>query len=291
MAQLVRFEEDPAAYNPGGDHAEKLALTDALIDAFVLWSSCEKKNSKAWVARQERLLRWWADRLKGLDLRQVTLGNHIVPALDTVKGKKPRIAVIKAFYGWLRKVRFQMDPSDDPTQVLAVPQPRPAQWVKTKVIPQADHAAVLLAISPRYGDLLKVLNSTGWHVSELLRFAQDGYIEVRDDGTQILLCPQRKSGEIQRTRVSPAIAEVASRVRERGGFGESRLFMAVRDACERAGVTPFGPGQYRHTVATRMINAGADPAGVAAFLGHKSPQTTRRFYATLAAVPRPVGVE
>ena len=105
----------------------------------------------------------------------------------------------------------------------------------------------------------------------------------RDDDLRDLC---RAIGPLQGRPVRPA-----PRVRERGGFGESRLFMAVRDACERAGVTPFGPGQYRHTVANRMINAGADPAGVAAFLGHKSPQTTRRFYATLASVPRPVGVE
>ena len=30
------------------------------------------------------------------------------------------------------------------------------------------------------------------------------------------------------------------------------------------------------------INAGADPAAIAAFLGHKSPATTRKFYATHA---------
>ncbi len=58
-----------------------------------------------------------------------------------------------------------------------------------------------------------------------------------------------------------------------------------REAREKAGAPRFGPGQYRHAVATRMLNAGADPAAVAAFLGHKLPQTTRRFYATLAVVP------
>ncbi len=59
-------------------------------------------------------------------------------------------------------------------------------------------------------------------------------------------------------------------------------------AGHRCAEASFGPGQYRHTVATRMLNAGADPAAVAAFLGHKSPHTTRRFYATLAVVPVPV---
>jgi integrase len=33
-------------------------------------------------------------------------------------------------------------------------------------------------------------------------------------------------------------------------------------------------------VASWAIEAGADPALVAAFLGHRSPRTTRKFYAT-----------
>ena len=49
---------------------------------------------------------------------------------------------------------------------------------------------------------------------------------------------------------------------------------------------PFSPGQYRHSVATWAVEAGADPAAVAAFLGHKSPATTKRFYATLAVCPK-----
>lgn len=94
---------------------------------------------------------------------------------------------------------------------------------------------------------------------------------------------------MQRTLVTEeAVVRLARRVRERGSFSEARFLRAVRAACAKAGVPRFGPGQYRHTVATRMVNAGADPAAVAAYLGHKSPQTTRRFYATLAVVLLPV---
>lgn len=111
---------------------------------------------------------------------------------------------------------------------------------------------------------------------------------AHSSGSTVLVCPQRKSGEVQRTFVSESVAEVARRVLQRGSFSEARFLKAVRLACAKAGVRRFGPGQYRHTVATRLVNAGADPAAVAAFLGHKLPQTTRRFYATLAVVPRPV---
>ncbi|WPB74593.1 hypothetical protein KYC5002_36985 [Archangium violaceum] len=39
-------------------------------------------------------------------------------------------------------------------------------------------------------------------------------------------------------------------------------------------------GQFRHSVNTSSIEKSADPASVAAVLNHKSPTTTRRFYAT-----------
>lgn len=215
------------------------------------------------------------------------LGRHVIPALDCVRGRKPRIATLKAFYSWLQKARFLIEAHENPTLSLPVPQPRPEQWKRNKVIPEADHSAVLLAIEARWADLLVMLNETGWHTTELLRFAKDGRVETHADGSPVVVCPQRKSGEVQRTRVGEGVAEAARRVRKAGSFSESRFFKAVREACRKARVPRFGPGQYRHTVATRMLNAGADPAAVAAFLGHKSPQTTRRFYATNAVVPVP----
>jgi len=49
---------------------------------------------------------------------------------------------------------------------------------------------------------------------------------------------------------------------------------------------PVTAGSFRHTVATEAIEKGAPPEQVSAFLGHKSPQTTKRFYATLAVAPK-----
>jgi integrase len=54
----------------------------------------------------------------------------------------------------------------------------------------------------------------------------------------------------------------------------------------KVGIPVFTPGRLRHSVATWAIEAGADPASLAAFLGHKSPRTTRRFYATHASPPK-----
>ncbi|WP_395831273.1 tyrosine-type recombinase/integrase [Archangium violaceum] len=65
-------------------------------------------------------------------------------------------------------------------------------------------------------------------------------------------------------------------------FSFEKYTLAIKGACTAAGIPPFTPGRFRHSVATWAIEKGAAPASVAAFLNHKSPATTRRFYATHA---------
>jgi integrase len=293
MAQLERFEKDPAGYEPGGV-ADSLVLDLEMVKAFLRWSRDEKGNSLAWVDQQKRYLAWWAGKLKGRDLRRVTLRDHIRPALDSAPNERHRIEVIKALYGWLRKHRNLIATADDPTYgALAVPQARPEQWRTPKAVPRETHEAVMRHIAPAWGDRLMVLAGTGWHVTELQRFARAGVVAAlpttasRDHGAHaILICPQRKSGEMQRTPVSADVAEAAKRVLTRGGFSVVWLHRVLSAACRAADVPEFSPGRYRHSVATWAVEAGADPAAVAAFLGHKSASTTRRFYATLAVVPK-----
>jgi integrase len=194
-------------------------------------------------------------------------------------GRRGRISTIKAYYTWLRqqgRVRRQ----DDPTLDLAKPPAPPASW--DRVIPIESHRRVVAELHPRWGDLLTVLLGTGWHVSELMRFVQDGAV----DG-DVLLCPKHKSGEPHRTRVSKTVLAAALRSRMRGGFSLSRLYQEVAEACERAGVERFGVGGYRHTVATNAVRAGALPEEVAHFLGHKGSYMVKAIYAKVA-VPKKV---
>jgi integrase len=212
-------------------------------------------------------------------------GEHIVPALDGTY-RPLRIRVLKAFYGWLRNVRHAIEDHEDPTRRLSAPQSTPKQWSTSRVIPEADHAAVLRAIGPRWADLIVLLHDVGWHVSELLRFARDGVIEKHESGDTVLVF-RHKSGRPHLARVEPHLVPVARRVRERRGFSESRLYRAIQVACKKTGVGPYGPGRYGHTNATRMVNEGASAAEVSARLGHQSTQTTRRLCATHAAAPVP----
>jgi integrase len=294
LKQLERFEADPAGYSPSGVSGLALSMNADLVREFLKWSKDSKGNSIQWVGVQKRYLTWWAAKLGTRDIRRVSLRDHIRPALDSARNAKHRIATIKAFYGWLRKERHAITAAEDPTYgALSVPQARPEQWRTPKAIPRDHHDAALGALTEPWRSMLIVLSGTGWHVTELGRFIRSGIIADLPSSAshahgafKVLICPRRKSGEMQRTAVSSEVAGAGARLRARGTFSSVRFYKAVRAACDAAGVPRFSPGRYRHTVATWAIEQGADPAMVAAFLGHKSASTTRRFYATLAVVPK-----
>jgi integrase len=101
------------------------------------------------------------------------------------------------------------------------------------------------------------------------------------------------SGDEHRTAVSSEVLEAGKRLRAHGSLSREWYDRAVRAACAavkrpdgEVGIPVFTPGRLRHSTATWAIEAGASPAAVSAFLGHKSPVTTKRFYATHAVVPK-----
>jgi len=288
MEQLKRFEADPEGYNPAGaPHEAPIYLDAPLAEEFLIWNRDVKKNSREWLEKQQRYLAWWADQLKGLDMRRVSLVDHIKPTLKGAGNGPHRIAVLKSVYSWLRKEKHLLTVNEDPTfQTLVVPQARPEQWKRVKVIPREHYLLAREHLAPHWRDGMDVQAGTGWHVTELLRFAKEGSVEpYRGDAegvSGVLVCPQTKSGEPLRTAVSAEVLEAGKRLLERGTFGREKYGMAVISACKAAGIAPFTPGRFRHSVATWAIEKGADPASVAAFLNHKSPSTTRRFYATHA---------
>lgn len=287
LAQLDRFLADPENYDPRGGSADPLRLTAELVGAFIAWSLDVKGNSRPWVLQQKAYLAWWAETLKGRDLRALDLGAHVIPALDSAPERRHRIEVLKAFCSWLRKERHLLSRADDATLDLAVRARRPEQWRRPKAIPRAHFLRVLVALEPRHRDALTLLDETGWHVSELVRFVRGGItLEAPGRKEHAILEVRHKSGEPHRTAVGFRASRAAARLRERGAFSVGRFYEAVRAACKAAKIPAWTPGRFRHTLATRAVEAGEAPAAVAAYLGHKSPATLRRFYASLATPPR-----
>lgn len=334
-AHLERFEKDPEGYKASltADNSP-VYLDEKRVEAFLAWSLDEKGNTPPWVAKQRAHLAWWSKKLHGIDLRRASLRDHIVAAYQGASDVRSRIRILKSFYGWMRKDAHTISAFEDPTfGVLSAPSSKPAQRTKSKVIPREhyllvrDHlqaeeearratreerkrAAKVVSISTGetveeegfgpWADALTVQAGTGWHTTEIVRFAATGTIEplpksmkVDNGAVGVLVCPLHKSGDTHRTAVSQEVLDAAKRVRDHGAFSREWYDRTVRAACKAVtnpdgttGIPVFTPGRFRHSVATWAFEAGADPAAVSAFLGHKSPATTKKFYASIATVPK-----
>jgi integrase len=279
MGELERFEADPESYRGGGDVGGALLLDDKIAGRFL---DAQGGNDLAWHTRQRKLVAWWSSRLRGVDLRKATLRDHILPAIPA-KGRKDRIAVIKHLYSWLREEDMIAATEDPCLGKLKLPQARPAQLDRSKVVPVASYRKVRVLLSPEYQAALDVLAGTGWHTTEIRRFAMGGTIDRVGRVTVIEV--KHKNGSPHRTRVSAEVAKAAALLRAHGGLGLSRFHRAVLAACDEAKVPRFRPGWFRHTIATLAVEAGEESL-VPGFLGHRSSTTTKRFYSTRATPPK-----
>lgn len=293
FAALERFEKDPEGFHPGGDPGTApLYLDGDLARRFLAWSANERGNSKGWLGKQQAFLAAWTEALRGVNLRRLSLRDHVVPALDGATSRRHRLAVLKALFAWLRKHEHVLTSAEDPTIDMPLPQVTPAQWKRSKVVPREHIDLVLEHLASPWRDALLIQCGTGWHTTEVVRFAAGGSVErlprtVAQDGVAgVLALPSHKNGEPLRTRVSPEVVEAARRLLEHGSISREWYDRAVRSACAAAEIPVWTPGRIRHTVATLAVEAGSPPPVVAAFLNHKSPRTTQKFYAVHASAAK-----
>lgn len=275
---LEEFERDPQRFRPGGVHSTKLALDDKLIDRHIEAAS---GDSVDWLRKKRAYLKWWRDKLKGRDLRTVTL-HDIRTALEGAKAKAHRTATIKHLYSYLREAGV-VERGEDPTlDIVVEAAPPKATGRKKRSVSRADFKATLGKMPEEYRDILIVQGGSGAHVTEVYRLAiGEGEVGANHIGIQ------HKRGTTHRQTVEPHVAQAAARVQERGGFSISRYAKAVRQAAKDAGIKPWSPGGMRHTVTTWMLQEGATLAEVSTWLGHLSPATTKRFYSEWATIPMP----
>lgn len=72
-----------------------------------------------------------------------------------------------------------------------------------------------------------------------------------------------------------AYAPQAVFTNEQGGrLSAQAVYWLTQEICERAGVEPFSPHSYRHTMITEMLEAGIDPFTVQKVAGHAQSETT-----------------
>ncbi len=301
LEQLKRFQSDPDAYDPRGDERpDPIYLDKALSEEFLTYSREEKKNTVHWVSEQRTLLADWAEDLHGVDLRRASLRDHILPVLKPGRpSRQHRIALLKSLYAWLRTVKRDLTLNEDPTAggALKVPQtadPAVRRREANKAVPREHVELAREHLAGGWRDALDLQAATGWHVTEVQRFAVGGEIEPpapsqQEMGVAGILIVKHKSGAQHRTGVTATTLEAAQRLRERGGFAIGWYQKAVKSACLAAGLKKaFGPGQMRHSVATWAVDSGVDLPTVSTFLVHRSASTTQRFYATHATPKNPL---
>lgn len=284
-----RFLADPDHFSPKPPPPTPpeppLILSAELVLKFLVWSRDVKHNSDGWVACQRQCLSWWSARLGETNLR-VTGGSeakrhwlkqHFDPARVGAKGWGQKVAVLSAFYSWLRRVAHELTADTDPL-FGAIERPPPSKPSLTKeAITEVRFREIRaqLADGP-YRWAFDVLMATGRHVAEVCRFAAAGAIEglpagrpARAEGlpkaSAVLALPLTKAGVSAWVAVSAAVAESARKLRVAGGVPPSRdgkgWETALYDACEAADLEA---GRLAPT-AWRMYQAelaGAEPQAI-----------------------------
>jgi integrase len=285
LKELERFEENPHRYRADG-----VRVTEKLVLRYRDWMRDERGNSHEWCLTVASFLADWLEDLQGADLRSMR-----APELrDLAKARggsfRHRVVAIKGFCRWLRD-EGRLTRATDPAQDIRLPQARPAKAARLRGVPIDRIAKVLPLLSAVARDVLVLQSGTGWHTTEVRRFAAAGRIAEGEGGALAVIVTVHKRGVEHATRIQhPEHLAAAKRLLGRGSI-PSRFTLCgqMRSACDRAGVERFGLGVIRHTVATHAVKAGASLQDVARFLGHTSEKTTRAFYvehpASAVAVP------
>jgi integrase len=313
LVELVRFQKSPATYDPtpppellGEQGPPPIHLDADLAERYL--KVCARTDSPKYWRSKRKLVAWWLVLLAGKDLRRLDLTVDVMPHIPAgAPSRGPKIAVLKHLFSWMADVEGGnlIDPSENATVALKVPQADPAQRTRPKTFTAKNlkRALTLLAESGKHGhaDALTVLAETGWHVTELDRLARG----VEGTGIQVLpagrgaqkgsvvLLTLHKVGAVpHRTEVGPEVAAAARRLIERGGVPANLtpVLVEVNQALKLKPADWVMPGRARHSVATAAVDAGESVSVVAEFLGHRSAATTRRFYSTLATPKKVKGM-
>ena len=346
VREFRRFENDPHGYAPLPDAPPTPApgpvpvlLTDELQDDYLRYSAKHCGNSAGWYDKKGRYLSAWAGALRGVNLRELDMEQHVLPHLKDRAGRPHATAVLKHFIAWLRDPEHGPAPEKrlvreearcvidyQPKKKTKAKQDTQARW-----FPYASWLAVRPHLSTWMQDAGDVLAATGWHSTELLAFVKKdgeaGRIEDPPGGTlphgmgfavsggertvevavpvkAKVLVTRHKGGHLHKTVVPLEVAKIAERLQERGSLDLNRLTNRLAWLCKKkrekvdkkgrpfplpAGVAPaVTPGAFRHSVATWLFNAGVALPVISTFLGHMSPATTKKFYATLGVAENPM---
>lgn len=314
LEQLAHFEADPANYRPlrqqrAGAVPPKdgVTITADLITEYTDWMVGRPNNptTQAHADIHFTRLKRWLVFYRGRDIRHVSL-REIAEHLHGQRDLMMKTQALKSFCTWLRTHKYMMTRGEDPTVDLKGPPRRATKdWKQVAVEPDRI-LAILPHLKPATRDVLILRLGTGWHGSEVERFAKTGRIRSTP-GKTILLMTENGAERVPLLAVlqvrhkiggntnTPILYEehlaAAERIQERAHVpNQLTMNRHVTKACELAGVPRFLNWHLRHSVVSNALEEGADLEHASVFVDHLSVNTTRRHYAQVALPKKAVPV-
>jgi hypothetical protein len=311
LEALALFEADPANYRPMRKTAATpkavVTLTADLITEYTDWMVQRPYSPASETHAQKHFtrLREWLVFYRGRDIRQVPL-SEVAAHLQGKRDLMMRIQALRSFAAWLRTTKYLITRGEDVTLDLKSPPRRATKdWRQVAVEPERIRA-ILPHLPAESRDVMVLRLGTGWHGSEVARFAKTGRI-YRTPGKTILLMTEAGAERVPLLAVlrvkhkiggdtnTPIIYEehlaAAERIQGRGRIPhELTLNRHTEKACELAGVPRFLNWHLRHSVVSNAIEEGADLEHASVFVGHLNVDTTRKHYAQLALPKKAVPV-
>lgn len=253
--------------------------SEGYLDEFITWM--EVKGYRPGTIRQysydvRRFLRWL-----GRDAAEATPDDiwRYLTHLRRSRGLADRtllrrIASLRTFYRFMEQRHFvEQNP-------VEVERPRVRRALPSVLTREEVERLIEAAGDDRSRLLLRTLYVTGMRVGELCELTWDR-VNLKDG---VILVRSGKGGKDRVVLIDPETAGELRALRESSGNSNGRVFdvsprtvqRIVKAAAERAGIQKrVTPHTLRHSLATHLLEAGADIRAIQELLGHASLSTTQ----------------
>lgn len=264
-----------------------------IADEFLAYLAAEKGLARSTVAAYRRDLSQYEAFLEGADPTPERVTGFLAHLLEQGASAATRARKLAAVRGFHRFLVAEGVSEVDPTAMVDTPQ-RPRSLPKALTIEAMT--TLLESIEPvdaaarRDRAILEFMYATGARVAEVVATDQ---LDLDPETSTVLL-----TGKGNKQRIVPVGSHAWSaidawlpdRLRLRASstddgalflnlrgkrLSRQSVWRVVRDRSAAAGVNDVTPHVLRHSVATHMVEGGADLRTVQEFLGHASITTTQ----------------
>jgi len=250
-------------------------MNNSIVSSFAGWLKLRgysPRTIRQYTLDIRRFLRWVKKPPEGVSPEDVSeYLSQLANSGLSPRTLQRRIASLRTFYRFLeRRGLVEENP-------VKVDRPRVGRRLPT-VLTRAEVERLLRAVeTERERVIVRLLYFTGMRVSELCSLTWD-----RVDLSEGVIRVLGKGNKERMVLVDPETAEVLRRWRERSRgdrvvpLSPRTVQRIVRRVARRAGINKrVTPHVLRHSMATHLLEAGADIRAIQELLGHASLSTTQ----------------